>query len=223
MPATRAEVAVCDGLDYAAALLDIVKAFDGVPWDWLVKQAIARGYDFWLLRLFIAVYALGRTILCGKCYSTIVLAQCGTTAGGTLATTELRVLLIEFLDYACTISPRSLLTVYVDNMTVEATARERDVVEIIAVVLRYLFSVMGQLRMRLSDSKCVCIASYVRIGRLLADSVPGLVLRCAPRVTSLGSALGAGTRRNMTVARARLKPERFAFDGCVLLESACPA
>ena len=89
-------------------------------------------------------------------------------------------------------------------MTVEATARERDVVEIIAVVLRYLLSVMSQLRMRLSDSKCVCIASNVRIGRLLADSVPGLVLRCAPRVTSLGSALGAGTRRNITVAHARL-------------------
>ena len=60
--AARAEVAVCDGLDHAAALLDIVKAFDGVPWDWLVKQAIARGYNLWLLRLSIAVYALGRTI-----------------------------------------------------------------------------------------------------------------------------------------------------------------
>ena len=31
--AARAEAAVCDGLDHAAALLDIVKAFDGVPWD----------------------------------------------------------------------------------------------------------------------------------------------------------------------------------------------
>ena len=89
--AARAEVAVCDGLDYAAALLDIVKAFDGVPWDWLVKQAIARGYNLWLLRLSIAVYALGRTIRCGKCYSAIVIAHCGITAGGTLATTELRV------------------------------------------------------------------------------------------------------------------------------------
>ena len=89
-------------------------------------------------------------------------------------------------------------------MAIEATARERDVVEIIAVVLRYLLSVIGQLHMRLSDSKCVCSASNFRIGRALADSVPGLVLLIAPRVTSLGSALGAGTRRNMTVTRARL-------------------
>ena len=89
-------------------------------------------------------------------------------------------------------------------MTVEATARERDIAGIIAAVLRYLLSVMVQLRMRLSDSKCVCCASSFRIGRSLAGSVPGLVMRFAPRVTSLGSALGAGTRRNMTIARARL-------------------
>ena len=53
--AARAEAGVCDGLDHAAALLDIVKAFDGVPWDWLVRQAAARGYSLRLLRLFIAV------------------------------------------------------------------------------------------------------------------------------------------------------------------------
>ena len=37
--AARAEVGAYDGLDHALALLDIVKAFDGVPWDWLVRQA----------------------------------------------------------------------------------------------------------------------------------------------------------------------------------------
>ena len=132
-------------------------------------------------------------------------ARCGITAGGTIATTKLRVLLIAFLDYACTLSPQSRLTVYVDDMAIEATARERDVVELIALVLRYLLSVIGMLRMRLSDSMCFCCASNFRIARALADSVPGLVLRFAPRVASLGSALGAGSRRNMTVVRTRLE------------------
>ena len=133
--AARAEVGAYDGLDHALALLDIVKAFDGVPWDWLVKKATTRGYNLWLLRLSIAVYALARTIRCGKCYSATVIARCGITAGGALATIELRVLLIVFLDYACALSPRAIMTVYVDDMTVEATARERDIVEIIAAVL----------------------------------------------------------------------------------------
>ena len=89
-------------------------------------------------------------------------------------------------------------------MTVEATAREREVVELISAVLRYLVYVMALLRMRLSDTKCVCCASSLRIGRELTNAVPGLKLRYAHRVTSLGSALGAGRRRNMMVAHARL-------------------
>ena len=62
--------------------------------------------------------------------------MCGITAGGALATTELRVLLIEHLDHACTLSPIAILTVYVDDMTIEATARERDVVDCVIIVLQ---------------------------------------------------------------------------------------
>ena len=151
-----------------------------------------------------AVYALVRAIRCGKCYSVAITACCGITASGALATTELRVLLIEYFDYANNISINTVLTVYVDDMTVEATARAREVVELISAVLRYLVYVMALLRMRLSDTKCVCCASSLRIGRELTTAVPGLKLRYAHRVTSLGSALGAGRRRNMMVAHARL-------------------
>ena len=56
--AARAELGARDGLDHALALLDIVKAFDGVPWDWLVRQAAGRGYSLWLLRLSIDNIAL---------------------------------------------------------------------------------------------------------------------------------------------------------------------
>ena len=78
--AARAECSACDGLGHALALLDIIKAFDGVPWDWLVKQAICKGYNLWLLRLSLAVYALVRTIRSGKCYSVTIVALCGITA-----------------------------------------------------------------------------------------------------------------------------------------------
>ena len=103
--AARAEISAYEKLGHALALLDIIKAFDGVPWDWLVKQAVAKKYNLWLLRLSLAVYALARTIRFGKCYSVVIKALCGITAGGALDTTELRMLLIEFLDHACTISP----------------------------------------------------------------------------------------------------------------------
>ena len=121
-----------------------------------------------------------------------------------MATTELRVLLIEYLDHACTLSPNAILTVYVDDIPIEAAAREREVVACVSIILQYLVSVMVQLRMRLSDTKCVCCASSTRIGRAIVGAATGLKLRLAPRVTSLGSALGAGRRRTMKVAHARL-------------------
>ena len=66
--AARAE-GICDGLAHAVALLDIVKAFDGVPWDWLVRQAALMGYNLHLLRLSLTVYALCRSLRCGQNYS----------------------------------------------------------------------------------------------------------------------------------------------------------
>ena len=109
-------------------------------------------------------------------------------------------LLIEFLDHACKLDPRARLTVYVDDMGVEATALEQAVIEAIATVLRYLVTIVGKLRMKLSTTKCVGCASNFRVGRTLASAVPGIVLKFQPRVTPLGSPLGAGTRRNTKVA-----------------------
>ena len=77
--AARAEISAYEKLGHALALLDIIKAFDGVPWDWLVKQATARKYNLWLLRLSLAVYALARTIRVGKCHSVVIRALCGIT------------------------------------------------------------------------------------------------------------------------------------------------
>ena len=50
---------------YAQALLDLVKAFDRIPQWLLVREAIAIGYPFKLLRLSIAVYKLNRVIRIG--------------------------------------------------------------------------------------------------------------------------------------------------------------
>ena len=97
------------------------------------------------------------------------------------------------------------------------------VVEAVAVVLRYLVTVVSKLRLQLSDTKCVCCASNFRVGRALVCSVPGLAMRFQPRFTSLGSPLGAGTRRNAKVAQARLesfRARKFASDGYVRPASA---
>eukprot|EP00973_Karenia_brevis_P033051 4561206-Karenia_brevis.AAC.1 len=61
--AARAELAAASRLlEYAASLLDLVKAFERVPHDWLVRQASRYQYPMMVLRLCIEAYRLLRTI-----------------------------------------------------------------------------------------------------------------------------------------------------------------
>ena len=64
-------------VDYAQALLDLVKAFDKVPLWLLIREAIALEYPLRILRLSIATYQLKRRIRIGKVFSREVPAFCG--------------------------------------------------------------------------------------------------------------------------------------------------
>ena len=85
--AARAEMAAMGRwkTGYAQALLDLVKAFERVPYWLLVQEALALGYPLWLLRLSIATYQLPRTLRVGKVCSGLLVAIRGITAGSGLA------------------------------------------------------------------------------------------------------------------------------------------
>ena len=57
-----AEVAALEQVDFAAGLLDLVKAFETVPHHVLVAIAIQLGYPLPLLRLCLAAYRMKRSI-----------------------------------------------------------------------------------------------------------------------------------------------------------------
>ena len=61
--AARSEQAAARDWQYAAILLDLVKAFERVPHDVLIRQAAALGYNLHLLRVSLAGYRLPRTLL----------------------------------------------------------------------------------------------------------------------------------------------------------------
>ena len=105
--AFRAESAATAALrtEYAEALLDLIKAFDNVPYWLLVQEGRRLGYPLWLLRLSIATYKMTRVIRIRKVVSQVVRAFKGITAGSGFATTEMRVVIIHLVDKAKALYP----------------------------------------------------------------------------------------------------------------------
>ena len=62
LAAFSAEAAAASGADHAAALLDLVKAFEMIPHCLLVRAARKHGFSLKVLRLSLAAYRIARTI-----------------------------------------------------------------------------------------------------------------------------------------------------------------
>ena len=56
------ESATLTGTNHAQSLLDLVKAFDSLPFDWLAIQAQKYNYNLYLLRLLLAAYQVARVL-----------------------------------------------------------------------------------------------------------------------------------------------------------------
>ena len=90
LAAFSAEAAAASGADHAAALLDLVKAFEMIPHRLLVRAARKHGFSLKVLRLSLAAYRIARTIGVDGVFSDCLRATRGITAGSGFATTELR-------------------------------------------------------------------------------------------------------------------------------------
>ena len=204
--AARAEHAsTIRGAAYGMSLIDLVKAFDRVPWHVLIREARKLGYSLWILRLSIAAYKADRVIRVCGIYSQFITPQRSLTAGSAFATTELRLVLIHIVDSALMVAPLANPTLYVDDLSVEAVGGDRLVVtQVAAFTLTFCRKVEAD-HMTVSRTKSTCTASTPTLGARLANALKEFGIKYQGRVTSLGGALGAGRRRNATVINKRLK------------------
>ena len=186
-------------------LIDLVKAFDRVPWHVIVREAHRLGYSLWILRLSIAAYRADRVLrVCGV-FSQPITPQRSLTAGSAFATTEMRLVLIHIVDAAMQVAPIACPTLYVDDLSVEAAVGDRVVInQVTAFTLTFCRKVEDD-HMAVSRTKSLCTASTPSIGARLAEGLREFGIRFYGRVTSLGSAIGAGRRRNAKVLNKRLK------------------
>ena len=122
----------------AAALLDLVKAFNRVSHAALLVAAERWSFPLWILRLSVAAYRMGRRIAINGLLSNVIYACRSITAGSTFATTELRLLLLSALESVAAAFPALPLMVYVDDMFLAAIGTENYVCRMLPAAVRLL-------------------------------------------------------------------------------------
>ena len=203
--AARAEhAATVKYAQYGISLLDLVKAFDHIPWHLLVAEAQRLGYSLWVLRLSVATYSALRYIRMNGVHAAAIRPKRSLTAGSGLATTEMRLALISIVDRALNAAPQACPTLYVDDLSVEVVGGHQFVLrQMVAFVRSFCRSVRNAF-MAVSDTKSYCSASTIPLGEAIQAALSDHGVRFKQRVTSLGAAIGSGRRRNATVMKGRL-------------------
>lgn len=193
--AARAEMAAARGEEYAAVLLDLVKAFERVPHAALVQRAVSLGYNIRLLRVSLASYRLPRVLRLDGVCSQLVVAARGITAGSGHAVIELRLLLSDLWDRVHSLCPSVALTVDVDGAGLEATGGDGCILRTLPVAAQVVAQGLTDLRMELSSTKCVALASGRSLAsRCAAACRPFLPLTAVRHACSLGVGLAGGRR-----------------------------
>ena len=204
--AFRAETAALTRTQYAQTLLDLVKAFEKVPHDVLVRSAVKHGYNLWLLRLSLAGYRLPRSVGVDGTYSRTVVAVCGITAGSVFATTELRVIMLDAIDHTYRLWQSVVLSVYVDDCTLEHDGYGVAPVAVVAGATDTLVTYLeDELHLEVSIVKSVTTGSSLALARRTARMTLTRKVKAVRSAKLLGTPAAGGRRRCVAPQRKRIK------------------
>ena len=202
--AARGEAAAATGNDYAQVLLDLVKTFERIPYKVFLREADRLGYPVRMIRLAIATYRLPRVIRVGASYSDIIIAVRGIVAGSGLATTEMRICMIDCVDSALAAHPTIEPTLFVADLSGERDGSHKVIVQEIGGFIEKVAKRVHEDGMELSHTKSVVTASNPQLGAEMLQRLRPQAITYTLRVKSLGFGMAAGVRRNAGVLKDRL-------------------
>ena len=191
--AARGELAAATGKGYAQVLLDLVKAFERIPYRVLVREATGLHYPLRMIRLAIATYRLPRVIRVGTAYSDLVVAIRGIVAGSGLATTEMRIVMIDIVDAALVQHPTITPTLFVDDLSSEKEGDDEQIVKELGGFNDAVTRRIHEDGMEVSQAKSVVSASSPSLGAAMVTSLRPHGIKHTLRVKSLGSAWRPGS------------------------------
>ena len=211
--AFKSETAALSKEVYASSLLDIVKCFETVPHEPLVRAARKHNYNLFVLRLSLDAYRSGRTIVINGTCSRIIIAVCSITAGSGFATSELRVLLLDVIDSTYKIWSGISLAVFVDDFTADAAGTESEVTRLVVGATAHIIHCLEvDLEMEVSESKSVVVCSSVRLALNIQARTSMHKVSVVRTAKILGAPHGGGARRCVKPLRSRINVFRDKID-----------
>ena len=149
-----------------------MKAFEKVPYVHIIRAAIKHGYCLWTLRLSIQAYLSPRMITIDGICSRLIYAARGMTAGSGFATSEMRCLFIDVCDAAYALCPSITLTLYVDDLAIEACGSASFVVSELTKATDFVTATLeDELQLEVSTKKSVTVGSNPMIAQRVASAL----------------------------------------------------
>ena len=144
----------------------------------------------------------------GQAISDLIRATRGITAGSGLATTEMRLVMINIVDRALQVYPSVTPTLFVDDLSAESVAVERHIKHHLVGFVHMVCRRIKADGMEVSTSKSVSTASDDKLGQEIAELLAQHGVKSTRKTKSLGTGLGSGVRPNASVINKRLKQFR---------------
>ena len=120
----------------------------------------------------------------------------GIDAGSGLATSEMRLVMVDIVDAALMVHPYVEPTLFVDDLSVEVDGDDDFIVTHCGGFTKIVVERIKADGMEVSETKSVVSASHSTLGSKLADKLAVYNIKHTRRVKSLG--VGLGPARNET-------------------------
>ena len=202
---SRAEAARARGLDSAAFLGDLKKAYEKVGHRRLWQECAAVGFSLRLLRVLLAIYGGPRRIFIQGAYSRAVTLAATIVAGCTMATTMLRVFLTRVLDRFTAVWDIPL-AVYIDDLSLDVVGKASKILEDLPKAVAYLVCLLVDvLGLLVSWAKSFFLGSTPALRRALAHAVRSLGTGVRQQGVLLGCDRALAPRRVAAKQRMRFQ------------------
>ena len=186
LQAFKAEFAAAKGLCSAAALLDLVKAFEMVRLELVWARGLELGFPALILRMVMEIFSFTRRLLLTGAVSDPIDTLSAILAGSGFATDAMFIVLIKPCDTLVRELPASELCLFVDDLTLHVTGAEGS-------VQKDLTRAVDRCVDMLEEDMGLCISRGVVDGKVdskaktfVLASTSKLAKKLQPKLTALG-------------------------------------